>query len=231
MPIRHFVLSCVVASSVGALHSPVLAQSGPPPLAPISDTSPAPQNLKSPAEFDTIADKDARSRALFTEIGKVLTHPRCMNCHPAGAHPLQGAGREHNPPVWRADTQTGAIGTTCAQCHTQANVPLHEAATYKSVPGHPRWGLAPLSMAWEGKSVGDICRQIKDPKLNGGRDLALLHEHIAKDDLVAWGWDPGAGWQPAPGNQETTGKLVQAWIDTGAQCPENTGALEVPPQR
>jgi hypothetical protein len=74
-------------------------------------------------------------------------------------------------------------------------------------------------MAWQGKSIGDICRQIKDPSRNGGRDLKLLHEHMAADDLVAWGWQPGEGRNPAPGTQELFGKLIQAWIDNGAQCP------------
>jgi hypothetical protein len=74
-------------------------------------------------------------------------------------------------------------------------------------------------MAWEGKSVGDICRQIKDPTRNGGRSLALLQEHFAKDDLVAWAWSPGAGRMPAPGTQEQLGTLIQAWIETGAECP------------
>ena len=55
---------------------------------------------------------------------------------------------------------------------------------------------------------------------NGGRDLAALQEHIAKDDLVSWGWNPGEGRQPAPGSQEAAGKLVQAWIDSGAECPQ-----------
>jgi len=74
-------------------------------------------------------------------------------------------------------------------------------------------------MAWEAKTVGEICRQLKDKDRNGGRDLALLQEHIAKDDLVAWGWNPGRGREPAPGSQEAAGKLVQAWIDNGAECP------------
>jgi len=74
-------------------------------------------------------------------------------------------------------------------------------------------------MAWEGKSVSEICRQIKDPARNGGRTLALLHEHIAKDDLVAWAWTPGEGRMPAPGTQEQLGALIQAWIDSGAECP------------
>jgi hypothetical protein len=110
-------------------------------------------------------------------------------------------------------------GTNCSACHHDANFAVTEATTYKSIPGHPRWGLAPLSMAWQGKSIGDICRQVKDVSRNGGRDLELLQEHIAKDDLVAWGWKPGPGREPAPGSQEAAGKLVQAWIDTGAECP------------
>jgi hypothetical protein len=74
-------------------------------------------------------------------------------------------------------------------------------------------------MAWEGKSLGEICRQLKDQRLNGGRDLALLQEHIAKDDLVAWGWRPGIGREPTPGSQEIAGQLTQAWIENGAECP------------
>jgi len=74
-------------------------------------------------------------------------------------------------------------------------------------------------MAWEGKTIGDICRQLKDTGRNGGRDLAMLQEHVAKDDLVAWGWNPGPGREPAPGSQETAGELVQAWVNSGAQCP------------
>jgi len=104
-------------------------------------------------------------------------------------------------------------------CHTGGNFTLHEAATYQSIPGHPRRQLAPLSMSWEGKTLGDICRQLKDASRNGGRDLAKLQEHFSKDDLVAWAWNPGLGREPAPGSQELAGKLVQAWIDSRAQCP------------
>jgi hypothetical protein len=74
-------------------------------------------------------------------------------------------------------------------------------------------------MAWEGKTVGQICEQVKDRARNGGRDLSMLHEHVASDDLVATGWNPGAGREPAPGSQKILGDLIQAWIDTGAHCP------------
>jgi hypothetical protein len=43
-------------------------------------------------------------------------------------------------------------------------------------------------MAWQDKSVGDICRQLEDRDRNGGRTLAMVQEHVAKDDLVAYGW-------------------------------------------
>jgi len=212
MPVRSVALAVFVIGSAAVALSAALAQSSPPPVAN--------QSLKSPAEFESIGDKADRSRAMFTEIAKVLTHPRCMNCHPAGANPLQGADRhEHMPPAWREDVASGVAGTNCSACHHDANFAVTEATTYKSIPGHPRWGLAPLSMAWQGKSIGDICRQVKDVSRNGGRDLELLQEHIAKDDLVAWGWKPGPGREPAPGSQEAAGKLVQAWIDTGAECP------------
>src|ERR1700730_6649775 len=207
---RSFFLIISIACSATAALSVVFAET--------ETKSVARQSLKSPAEFESIADQAERSRAIFAEIGKFLTHPRCMSCHPAGDHPLQGADHhEHMQRVWRSDP--GHLGTNCAECHTERNVTLHEAATYKSVPGHPRWGLAPLSMAWEGKSVGEICLQLKDTSRNGARDLVMLQEHIAKDDLVAWGWNPGAGRESAPGSQEAAGGLVQAWINSGAQCP------------
>jgi hypothetical protein len=42
---------------------------------------------------------------------------------------------------------------------------------------------------------------------------------MAQDDLVAWGWDPGPGREPAPGTQAIFGDLTKAWIETGAECP------------
>ena len=176
--------------------------------------------LRPPSDFTGIADAAARSRALFTESAKVITHPRCMNCHPASNRPLQGDDQHlHQPPVPRGDGGLGVAGNTCSACHTERNFTLSERASYQSIPGHARWGLAPIEMAWEGKSVGEICAQMKDRARNGGRDLTLLHEHIAKDDLVAWDWDPGRGRMPAPGTQARLGQLIQAWIDTGAHCP------------
>jgi hypothetical protein len=55
-------------------------------------------------------------------------------------------------------------------------------------------------MAWEDKSLKEICRQIKEPERNGGKTLAEINEHIAHDSLVGWGRQPGAGREPVPGS-------------------------------
>ena len=172
-----------------------------------------PVELKAPSAFSSIGDPAERSRALFGEAAKVFTSPRCINCHPAGDRPTQSNDRHpHVPLVSRNES--------CLTCHTDKNFTLTtDGASYRSIPGHPRWSVAPIEMAWQGKSVGEMCKQMKDPDRNGGRTLALLHEHVAHDDLVAWGWNPGPGREPAPGTQELLGQLVQAWIDSGAECP------------
>jgi hypothetical protein len=176
--------------------------------------------LRDPSAFASIGDQAARSRALFAEAAKVITSPRCMNCHPAGDRPTQGNDmHEHMPPATRGISGHGVPGNSCGACHTDRNFTLPERTSHRSIPGHPRWGLAPIEMAWQGKSLGEICNQLKDPKRNGGRSLALLHEHAAGDDLIAWGWQPGEGRDSAPGTQQSFGALVQAWLDTGAQCP------------
>jgi hypothetical protein len=179
------------------------------------------ESLRPPSVFTDIADRAARSRALFAEAAKVITSPRCMNCHPAGDNPSQGDNEHvHRPAAFRGEAGVGVPGLPCAACHTDKNFPLSVGeASYQSIPGHPRWGLAPIEMAWQGKSPAQICRQIKDPAHNGGRSLALLREHMAKDDLVGWAWHPGAGRRPAPGTQEEFGAIIAAWIDTGAECP------------
>ena len=43
--------------------------------------------LKPVTDFSTIIDRKQRAIALFTEAGKVILNPRCMNCHPAGDRP------------------------------------------------------------------------------------------------------------------------------------------------
>jgi len=173
-----------------------------------------PTSLAPPENFARIADAQQRSAAMFTELSKVLTHPRCVNCHPAGDRPHQGEiGRLHQPPVERGPDGHGSITMRCPICHQAANFDPGR------VPGHPEWHLAPLSMAWEGKTLPEICEQIKDPARNGNRKVEELIHHIGEDTLVGWAWAPGYGRQPAPGTQKIAGALVEAWVKSGAACP------------
>jgi hypothetical protein len=175
----------------------------------------APNGLAAPESFSSIGEVDKRSAALFTELGKVLTNPRCVNCHPAGDRPRQGDSRRlHQPPVERGADGFGLAAMRCAICHHSANFEPGR------MPGNPAWHLAPREMAWEGKTLGEICAQIKDPKRNGGRSLEDLVQHIGTDSLVGWAWAPGSGRQPAPGTQKEAGALVEAWVKTGAACPK-----------
>jgi hypothetical protein len=174
----------------------------------------ASNTLAAPESFQSIADVNARSAALFTELGKVLTSPRCVNCHPAGERPRQtDNGRLHQPPVWRGVDGFGLESMRCSICHQDANFEPGR------MPGHPEWHLAPLEMAWEGKTLAEICSQIKDPERNGGRSVEDLIHHIGEDTLVGWAWAPGYGRTPAPGTQKIAGALVAAWAETGAACP------------
>jgi hypothetical protein len=175
-------------------------------------SSPSPQTLKPLSAFADITDDSQRAQALFTEIGKVLQHPRCVNCHPRTERPLQGEhGGLHQPLVVRGGGGMGVPGMLCITCHNAEN--------FRNVPGHLRWHLAPAEMAWEGKSLTEICDQIKDRERNGGKTLAELGEHMATDALVAYGWRPPAHLEPAPGDQQQFGQLFHAWLEVGAHCP------------
>lgn len=184
----------------------------------LAQTAPAPQaggaTLRPAASFAGIANARDRSVALFSEMGKVFQHPRCVNCHPATERPRQSDERRlHQPLVVRGKDGHGAPGLECTTCHGKGNFDP------AGVPGDGHWALAPASMAWEGKTLGQICEQLKDPNRNGSRDLAAIIKHVTTDTLVLWGWNPGKGRQPAPGSNAEFGALMQAWADSGAACP------------
>src|SRR3972149_3973798 len=123
----------------------------------VSAAQPEPATtLKSVQAFSAISDDKQRSLALFEEAGKVITHARCVNCHPAGDRPAQGDDRQpHMPLVVRGVDNFGAVGMRCTTCHGPANFDP------AGIPGHPEWHLAPIEMAWVGKSLGETRPQIK----------------------------------------------------------------------
>jgi hypothetical protein len=177
--------------------------------------------LKPVAAFSTIRDERARSVALLTEAARVIQSPRCLNCHPVNRQPTQGDDlHAHVPLMYAGPGDHGVAGLQCKSCHGDANFATL-ASSIASIPGHSHWGLAPASMAWQRKSLREICLQLKDGTRNGGRSLSQIREHMAKDSLVGWAWHPGEGRSPAPGTQAQFGALIRAWIVTGAHCPES----------
>jgi len=168
---------------------------------------------------EVAAPKDeAASRAAFLEAYKVLMHPRCMNCHPVGDVPLQGDdSRLHPMNVQRGPEGKGKYALKCANCHQDENLPGANMP-----PGNPNWHLPPpeMPMVFEGQSPGELARQLKDPKLNGGKTLEEILHHVAEDSLVLWGWDPGEGRPKPPLSHDQFVEKMRSWIENGAAEPE-----------
>src|SRR6266404_3902194 len=160
----------------------------------------------------------AASAKAFLEVHKVFTSPRCQNCHPSGDAPLQGDdSHAHLQNVKRGKDGHGVSAMRCDTCHQTVNL-----AGAHMPPGSPKWALPPPAqkMVFVGRSPAQLCKQIKDPKQNGGRPLEKLLDHIANDDLVGWGWSPGDGRALPPLSREDTVAQMKLWIAGGAACPE-----------
>jgi hypothetical protein len=212
-----FAIVTLAVAAFGAA-TIVVAQSGRSKSKPPSAASGHSSQLRPVSAFAGTGDAAKRSIALFEEAGKVIQHPRCINCHPSGDRPSQGmTGQPHEPWVRRGADGFGAVGMRCGTCHQPAN--FDPGAGAIGVPGHPKWHVAPIEMAWQGKTLGEICRQIKDPGRNGGHTLDQIVTHMAEDTLVGWAWSPGTGREKAPGTQASFGALIRAWAESGAACP------------
>lgn len=169
------------------------------------------------AESPAATDGDASSA--FDEMMQVLTHQRCVNCHPAGDRPRQGDDRHlHRFNVQRGADGHGLAAVACGTCHQSEN------NANSGVPGAPHWHLAPRSMAWEGLSRVEIARSMLDPKRNGGRTPAEIEEHLTEDLLVLWAFDPGVDHEGTPREAPPVPKenyiaAVKAWFAAGTPIP------------
>jgi hypothetical protein len=157
--------------------------------------------------------------AEWDKVNAVFSHPRCANCHVEDEHPRwsgahYGPTRFHGFNAQRGEDGFGNPGMRCTTCHFEANSPVLHGP-----PGAHNWHLAPAEMVWFDQSSAQICAQIKDPQRNGGRTLDEVAIHIRDDALVAWGWQPGPGREPAPGSAEETYNALLAWQAAGAPCP------------
>lgn len=174
--------------------------------------------------------KDPRPSAqAFMDVYRVLQHPRCLNCHPAGDHPLHGDdSHPHSLGVKRGLDGKGVAKARCVKCHQAANQPgphrppgAPQPASAKLPKGTPRWQLpsTALPMVFQGRTPGQLCRQLLDPAANGGKRPAALIEHVENDPLVRWGWQPGEGRTTPPGTHARFVEAVKLWIEYGPGCP------------
>ncbi len=157
----------------------------------------------------------------WEKVHAVFAHPRCANCHVEDDHPRWSgpefqAARYHGFNVRRGEDGSGFgnAGLRCTTCHFDSN-----SSVLHGPPGAEGWHLAPAEMVWWQKSSAEICAQIKDPARNGGRTLDEVAVHVRDDKLVAWGWAPGPGREPAPGSAGETYEAIKNWIAAGAPCP------------
>ncbi len=159
--------------------------------------------------------------APFDIMMKVVMHKRCMNCHPAGDRPRQGADSHvHNFNVQRGADGHGIGALQCSTCHQSEN------NDFAGVPGAPHWHLAPSSMAWEGLSRTEIARSMLNPENNGGKTLEETVKHMTEDELVLWAFEPGVDDEGIPRETPPVSKeafisAVKAWAAAGAVIPED----------
>lgn len=150
----------------------------------------------------------------FATVYAVLTHARCMNCHPAGDRPLQHEdSRPHAMNVQRGKDGHGMPGMRCQGCHATSNSPFEHGP-----PGAKAWHLAPLEQAFEDRTPRQLAAQLQDKK-STQRTIKELREHLAHDPLVGWGWAPGEGRKPVPISRAELIEAFDTWVAAGSPLP------------
>jgi hypothetical protein len=165
-------------------------------------------------EKASVSSEDA-----FNTMMDVLTHQRCLNCHPNDNIPKQGEeSHPHYFDMERGENNMGFKATKCTTCHQSEN------NNYSGVPGAPEWSLAPASMYWEGLSRIEIAESMMDAKRNGGRTPEETMHHLTEHELVLWAWEPGvdaSGVQRElpPVSKEDYIVAVKKWFKEGHVIP------------
>lgn len=176
-----------------------------------------------PGSVSRVAGMEAWKR-----IEAVVTHPRCANCHvDAGGIPIwtpagETKSRVHGMYIHGGVSRIGAEAIPCSTCHMTSTLPNDPA------PAPPRagipWQLAPVEFLWYGRSGAEICKQLRDPARNGGRDAVALLAHLRHDaslnGFIPRGWEPGEGRSTPPGTFEDHVRDMAEWGAAGQPCPE-----------
>lgn len=165
---------------------------------------------------DAVTKDSVASVKAFMKVYSVLMSPRCVNCHPAGDVPLQGDNSQlHTMAPQRGIDGKGVYAMKCSNCHQPTNTPgVH------TPPGNPNWHLPPanMKMVFQGRTPGELAKQLTDPAKNGHKDMKQLIAH-ADDDLVKAGWNPGAGRSLPPLSHAEFKQAWILWLTKGAYAP------------
>lgn len=169
---------------------------------------------------EKLSDKESADTP-FDKMMAVLTHQRCVNCHPSGDKPRKGDDSHTTRAlgIARGTDGHGLEGLQCNACHQDTN------NDYSGVPGAPHWALAPQTMAWEGLSRVEIAKSLLDRSKNGERSLEDIVKHLTEDELVLWAWNPGVDAEGNPREAVPVPKeefivAVKEWAANGALIPE-----------
>ena len=147
----------------------------------------------------------ARSVALFEEAGKVMQHPRCVNCHPRGDRPT----------AERRDAAARAAGGARRGRPRRAGAALHAPAIATRISIRRacpaiRNGTS-RRRRWPGRASRSArsASRSRIRRATAARTSPRIVKHSTERQLVGWGWNPGAGRTPAPGTQAEFGALMQ----------------------
>lgn len=165
----------------------------------------------------------------WSRIFEVTSHPRCSNCHtgesdrPMWSGPSYGEPRQHGMNIQAGESRMGVETLQCSTCHTtkdenwdNANAMAHAAPRVATA-----WALAPVEAHWFGQTSEDICAQLRDPELNGGRDMLALAEHLDHDLILHWAWEPGGDREAAPYSLQEHVDDILEWGVAGMPCPQD----------
>ncbi len=169
--------------------------------------------------YELINEIEISNQQAFDTMMDVISHPRCINCHPSDRIPKRGMNAIPHPfGMDGAESNLSYETLLCAACHGEEN----DLSSGK--PGAPHWDLAPASMAWDNLTREEIAKSMLNPKNNGNRSYEDILKHLTEDELVLWAFNPGthpdgtARVKP-PVSEEDFKEAVKTWFKNGAIIP------------
>ncbi|OAB81835.1 hypothetical protein [Cochleicola gelatinilyticus] len=171
-------------------------------------------------EYVPVTEMNTQDTDAYHTMMSVISHPRCVNCHPNDNIPKRGM--EGTPHPFGRDGETSDLSfdvLLCASCHKEEN------DDFAGQPGAPHWDLAPRSMAWEGLSKAEIAASMLNPKNNGNRSHEDILKHLTEDELVLWAFEPGLHPDGTPREKPPVSEddfiaAVKIWFANGAVIPQ-----------